>query len=88
MLDVPTMITTRAVRDVVTIADIEALEGRPHNELVLARTLMRATAHAHPDRPAITTVPGGGFSGRPSTISHRRSPMTSLANPPRRALFV
>jgi fatty-acyl-CoA synthase len=79
MLDVPAMITTRAVREVVTIADIEALEGRPHNELMPARTLidlLRATAHAHPDRPAITTVPRGGFSGRPSTISHRRSAMT------------
>jgi fatty-acyl-CoA synthase len=64
------MITTRAVRDVITIADI----GRPYDELIPARTLidlLRATAHAHPDRPAITTVPPGGFSGRSSTISHR-----------------
>jgi hypothetical protein len=29
MLDVPAMITTKAVRDVITIADIEALEGPP-----------------------------------------------------------
>src|ERR1700691_2398125 len=67
------MITTRAVRDVITIADIEALEGRSYDELIPARTLidlLRATAHAHPDRPAITTVPRGGFSGRSSTISH------------------
>jgi fatty-acyl-CoA synthase len=74
MLDVPAMITTRAVRDVITIADIEALEGRPYDELIPARTLidlLRATAHAHPGRPAITTVPRGGFSGRSSTTSHR-----------------
>ena len=67
------MITTRAVRDVITIADIETLEGRSYDELVPARTLidlLRATAHAHSDRPAITTVPRGGFSGRSSTISH------------------
>jgi fatty-acyl-CoA synthase len=74
MLDVPAMITTKAVRDVITIADIEALEGRPYDELIPARTLidlLRATAHAHPHRPAITTVPRGGFSGRSSTVSHR-----------------
>src|ERR1700683_1461667 len=68
------VITTKAVCDVITIADIEALEGRPYNELVPARTLidlLRATAHAHPDRPAITTVPRGGISGRSSTMSHR-----------------
>jgi hypothetical protein len=28
------MITTRAVRDVITIADIEALEGRTYDELI------------------------------------------------------
>ena len=70
----PAMITTKAVRDVITIADIEALEGRPYDELIPARMLidlLRATAHAHPDRPAITTVPRGGFSGRSSTMSHR-----------------
>jgi len=74
MLDVPAMITTKAVRNVITIADIEALEGRPYDELIPARMLidlLRATAHAHPDRPAITTVPRGGFSGRSSTMSHR-----------------
>lgn len=68
------MKTTRAARDVITIADIEALEARPYDELIPARTLidlLRATAHLHPDRPAITTIPGGGFSGRSSTISHR-----------------
>src|SRR5580692_1719392 len=74
MLDAAAMITTKAARDVITIADIEALEGRPYDELIPARALidlLRATAHAHPDRPAISTVPRGGFSGCVSTISHR-----------------
>jgi hypothetical protein len=50
MLDATAMITTKAARDVITIADIEALEGRPYDELIPARALidlLRATAHAH-----------------------------------------
>ena len=72
--DIPAMKTTRAERDVIAIADIEALEARPYDELVPARTLidlLRATAQLHSDRPALTTIPAGGFSGRSSTISHR-----------------
>ncbi len=74
MLNMPAMKTTRAAREVITIADIEALEAQPYDELIPARTLidlLRATAHLHPDRPALTTIPAGGFSGRSSTISHR-----------------
>jgi len=74
MTDVTATKTTKALRDVVTIADIEALEARPYDELVPAWTLidlLHATASLHPDRPAITTIPAGGFSGRSSTISHR-----------------
>jgi fatty-acyl-CoA synthase len=74
MSDVVTIRTTRAMRDVITIADIEALESLPYDRLVPAQTLidlLRATAHLHPDRPAVTTIPGGGFSGSSSTISHR-----------------
>jgi len=70
----PAVKTTRAVRDVITIADIEALETHPYDELIPARTLfdlLHATSDLHPDRPAITTIPGGGFSGRSATISHR-----------------
>ena len=68
------MKTTRATRDVITIADIEALEAQPYDELITARTLidlLHATARLHPDRPALTIIPGGGYSGRSSTISHR-----------------
>lgn len=74
MVDIPAMKTTRAERDVITIADIEALEALAYDELIPARTLihlLRATAQLHPDRPALTTIPGGGFSGRSSTISHQ-----------------
>ena len=74
MPHVPPLKTTRAARDVITIADVEALEARPYDEVIPARALidlLRATAHFHPERPAITTVPGGGFSGRSATISHR-----------------
>ena len=68
------MKTTRAARDVITIADIEALEAQPYDELITARTLidlLHATARLHPDRPALTVIPGGGYLGRSSTISHR-----------------
>ena len=72
--DIPSTKTTKAARDVMTIADIEALEAQPYDELIPARTLLdlhRATAHLHPDRPALTTVPAGGFRGTPTTVSHR-----------------
>ena len=73
MADTAATKTTKALRDVVTIADIEALEARPYDEIIPARTLidlLRATASLHPDRPAIT-IPAGVFSGPSSTISHR-----------------
>ncbi len=66
--------TTRAARTVVSIADIEALEALPYDELIPARTLLdllHATAQLHPDRPALTTLPAGGDTARPRTLSHR-----------------
>ena len=74
MPGVRAMKTTRAMRDVITVADIEALEACAYDELIPAGTLidlLRATAYLHPDRPALTIIPGGGFSGRSSTISHQ-----------------
>src|SRR5579863_4820750 len=74
MADTAATKTTKALRDVVTIADIQPLDPRLYDELIPARTLidlLRATASLHPDRPAITTIPAGGFSGPSSTISHR-----------------
>ena len=66
--------TTKATCDVLSIADIEALEALPYDELIPARTLLdllRATAALHPDRPALTTIPAGGYTGRSLTLSHR-----------------
>ncbi len=66
--------TTKATRDVLSIADIEALEALPYDELIPARTLLdllRATAALHPDRPALTTIPAGGYAGRSLTLTHR-----------------
>ena len=66
--------TTKATRDIVAIADIEALEAEPYDTLIPARTLLdllRATAHLHPERPALTTIPAGGYAGSATTLSHR-----------------
>ncbi|MGR3454513.1 AMP-binding protein [Pseudooceanicola sp.] len=54
-----TLKTTRPVRTVRTLADIEAIEARPYDDLVPARNLydlFRATADAHGDRPALTVL--------------------------------
>jgi fatty-acyl-CoA synthase len=66
--------TTRAAHDVISVADIEALEARPYDELIPAHTLLdliRATAAVYPDRPALTWIPAGGFAGQSITITHR-----------------
>ena len=72
--DATSLKTTRAARAVVSIADIEALEAMPYDDLIPARTLLdllRATAQLHPGRPALTTIPAGGFTGSSATVSHR-----------------
>lgn len=53
------LITARAARDVLTIADIEALEQLPFDQLIPARNLFdlfRATSECHPDRPGLSVV--------------------------------
>src|SRR4051812_43816579 len=64
----PSPITTRFTTPVRTIADIEALERLPYEQLVPARNLTQlfeATARLHPDRRALTVLtpsspqPGG-----------------------------
>ncbi len=70
----PSLITTKAARVIRSIADIEELERRHYDELVPARTLLdlvRATAQSHPDRPALTTMPAGGYTGTFETVTHR-----------------
>ncbi|MET3909109.1 hypothetical protein ABID59_003463 [Bradyrhizobium sp. S3.3.6] len=50
----PSLTTTRFSQPVQTIADIEALEGRPYNSPISSRNLhdlFEATAQLHPDRP-------------------------------------
>lgn len=51
--------TTRPVRDIRTIADVEAIERAPYDELVTARNihdLLLATAEHCGDRPALTVL--------------------------------
>ncbi len=57
--ELPSPITTRFTRRVLTIADVEALEQSPYDALVPARNLyhlFEATARLHPDRPALTVM--------------------------------
>lgn len=75
MPDIPAIKTTKAVRDVVTIADIEALERLPYDELVPARNiyqLFQATALLHPDRPALTVMRTGDLDEPATQLSHRQ----------------
>jgi acyl-CoA synthetase (AMP-forming)/AMP-acid ligase II/enoyl-CoA hydratase/carnithine racemase len=67
------MKTTRAIRTVTSIADIEAIEAMPYDALIPAHTLLdlfRATAGLHPSRPALTMIAAGGYAGRSVTLSH------------------
>lgn len=67
------MKTTRAIRTITSIKDIEALEAVPYDALVPAHTLLdlfRATAALHPARPALTMIAAGGYAGQSVTLSH------------------
>jgi acyl-CoA synthetase (AMP-forming)/AMP-acid ligase II/enoyl-CoA hydratase/carnithine racemase len=67
------MKTTRAIRPITSIADIEAIEGMPYDALIPARTLLdlfRATAGLHPSRPALTMISAGGYVGESVTLTH------------------
>ena len=66
--------TTKFSRTVTTIADIEALERLPYDELVPARNLYQlfeATARLHPERPALTVMPAGDPDESAVTLSHK-----------------
>ncbi|MEY9750595.1 acyl-CoA synthetase (AMP-forming)/AMP-acid ligase II [Bradyrhizobium japonicum] len=68
-------ITTRFTQPVKTIADIEALEQRPYDSLVPSRNLLdlfEATAHLHPDRPALTVLTKGSREPGDATLTHRQ----------------
>ncbi len=71
----PSLVTTRYTRRIATIADIEALERLPYDELIPARNLyhlFEATARSHPDRPALTVLAKGGASGGATSLTHRQ----------------
>src|ERR1700758_224978 len=66
--------TTKFSRTITTIADIEALERSPYDELVPARDLhqlFEATAQLHPERPALTVMRGGDPEESAVTLSHK-----------------
>lgn len=67
------MRTTKAVRTITSIADIEAIEAMPYDALIPAHTLLdlfQATAELHPARPALTTMAAGGYGGHSVTLTH------------------
>jgi fatty-acyl-CoA synthase len=77
--------TTKYVERITTIADIEALERQPYDQLVPARNLyelFEATALLHPDRPALTVMKTGGLEEVPARFSHREllGSITKAAN--------
>jgi fatty-acyl-CoA synthase len=66
--------TTKFSRTITTIADIEALERSPYDELVPARNLyhlFEATVQLHPERPALTVMRGGDPEESAVTLSHK-----------------
>jgi fatty-acyl-CoA synthase len=66
--------TTKFSRAVTTIADVQALERSPYDELVPARNLYQlfeATARLHPERPALTVMPSGDPEESAVTLSHK-----------------
>jgi fatty-acyl-CoA synthase len=80
----PSKTTTYAKR-ITAIADIEALERQPYDELVPARNLhelFEATALLHPDRPALTVMKAGDLEEVPARFSHREllGSITKAAN--------
>jgi fatty-acyl-CoA synthase len=66
--------TTKFSRAVTTIADVEALERSPYDELIPAHNLYQlfeATARLHPERPALTVMPAGDPDESAVTLSHK-----------------
>src|SRR4051812_25495894 len=70
----PTPVTTRFTRLVTSIADIEALERLPYEQLIPARNLRQlfeATARLHPDRAALTVVAANPQGPGEVSLTHR-----------------
>ena len=71
----PSPRTTRFTRPVASIADIEALEQLPYDELIPARNLydlFEATAHLHPDHPALTILTKTAAGIAETRLTHRQ----------------
>ncbi len=69
-----TLRTTRPVLDVRTIADVEAIEARPYDELVTARNihdLFRATARHGGERAALTVLRSPDPADVGLSLTHR-----------------
>ena len=69
-----TLRTTRPVLDVRTIADVEAIEARPYDELVIARNihdLFRATAQHGGERAALTVLRSPDRADVGLSLTHR-----------------
>lgn len=65
--------TTRAVRDVLSIEDIVAIEAAPYDQNVAAHSLydlLKATAGLHPDRPALTTLRQDALPEPETSLTH------------------
>ena len=74
MTAIAPLVTTKAARNVVTIADIEALERLGYDRLVPARNLyhlFQATRELHPDRPALSVI-SGPFGQAACSLTHRQ----------------
>jgi fatty-acyl-CoA synthase len=73
-IGLPSPMTTRFTRPVMSIADIEALERLPYESLVPARDLYQlfdATAQLHPDRHALTVLTGDSHKSGQVSLTHR-----------------
>lgn len=70
----PSSITTRYTRPVISIADIEALERLTYDSVIPARNLyhlFEATARLHPDRPALTVLTKSSRESDGVSLTHR-----------------
>ena len=70
----PSSITTRYTRPVISIADIEALERLTYDSVIPARNLyhlFEATARLHLDRPALTVLTKSSRESGGVSLTHR-----------------
>lgn len=83
--DAPALKTTRSEQRIRGLADIEALERRPYDELVPARSMyqvFQATAGLYGERPALTMLRSASLDDAPATYTHTQllAEITRAAN--------